>query len=195
MEDFEYLQRLQNRGLPAHTAREKRTEKQTQQVSEKANDARSVEEGKDNIRKSKGRKARKDKDPKVEDTTDSKEPSVHPVLHTDFKKAYEGVLQTLIDKCKSEEQCSRCGLKYHSWKKCRRDNPVTVSGLGKRQREAGDVGNKETKRPATKQTPKVSSAAVKVSGGKTTRVSSALKERNPPSIWQLDDTDDDFSLN
>ena len=50
-----------------------------------------------------------------------KEASVAPkgeVRHTVWSEAHQGVDQKVVDKRKSDNECTRCGMKNHTWKYC-----------------------------------------------------------------------------
>jgi len=52
-----------------------------------------------------------------------KEGSVAPkgeVRHTVWSEAHQGVDQKVVDKRKSDNECTRCGMKNHTWKYCRK---------------------------------------------------------------------------
>jgi len=70
-----------------------------------------------------------------------KEGSVAPegeVKHRVQADARKGVDQQVVDKRKSDNECTRCGIKTHAWKYC--PKPVQVSavyrGQSKRKRES-----------------------------------------------------------
>ena len=48
-----------------------------------------------------------------------KEGSVAPagaVKHTVWAEAHKGVVQKVVDKCKTDNKCTRCEMKNHPWK-------------------------------------------------------------------------------
>jgi len=52
-----------------------------------------------------------------------KEGSVAPAVEIKNKVwavAHQGVNQKVVDKCKSDNECTRCGMKNHAWKYCRK---------------------------------------------------------------------------
>jgi len=52
---------------------------------------------------------------------------VGEVKHTVWAEAHKGVDQKVVDKRKSDNQCTRCGMKNYAWKYCRK--PVQVSAV------------------------------------------------------------------
>jgi len=66
-----------------------------------------------------------------------KEASVAPageVKHKRWAEAHQGVDQKVVDKRKSDNECTRCGMKTHNWKYCRK--PIQVSGIYRGQSKA-----------------------------------------------------------
>jgi len=65
---------------------------------------------------------------KAGERKEKKEGSVAPVgevKHTVWTDAQKGVDQKVVDKRKSDNQCTRCGMKNYGWQYCRK--PVEVS--------------------------------------------------------------------
>ena len=66
---------------------------------------------------------------------------------TEHSKMHWNVPQTLIDKRKRLNQCSRCGQDGHYWAKCPSAAPVVASSHIKRKRGAGEAGHEATQAP------------------------------------------------
>ena len=59
-----------------------------------------------------------------------KEGSVAPtgeVGYTVWSEGHQGVDQKVVDKRKSDKECTRCGMRNHHWKHCRK--PIQVSAV------------------------------------------------------------------
>jgi len=90
------------------------------------------------------------------------------VRHTVWSEAHQGVEQKVVDKRKSDDECTRCGMKNHTWKSCRKQIQASdiYRGQSKRKRQAafppkrrpqvatvaGD-GQGESSRPAVQRPP------------------------------------------
>jgi len=57
---------------------------------------------------------------------------------------HRDIPQTLIDKHKWLNQCSRCGQTVHYWAMCPSATPVVVSSRINRKRGAGEAGSEAT---------------------------------------------------
>jgi len=108
-----------------------------------------------------------------------KEGSVAPtgeVRHRVWAEAHQGVDQKVVDKWKSDNECTRCGMRNHLWKHCRK--PIQVSAVHRLQ--------SKPKRPSAftpKQRPQVATVAVDGTGEGPKRA-----VRRPPA-WAIDDDD------
>jgi len=108
-----------------------------------------------------------------------KEGSVAPtgeVRHTVWAEAHQGVDQKVDDKQKSDNECTRCGMRNHLWKHCRK--PIQVSAVYR--------GQSKPKGPsafAPKQRPQVATVAVDGKG------ESSKRAVQRPLAWAFDDED------
>ena len=108
-----------------------------------------------------------------------KEGSVAPkeeVRHTVWSEAHQGVDQKVVDKRKSDKKCTRCGMKNHTWKYCRK--PVQVSAIYR-----GQSKPKQQSAFAPKRRPQVATVAVDRQGE-----SSRPAVQRPPA-WAFEDDD------
>jgi len=108
-----------------------------------------------------------------------KEGSVAPkgeVRHTVWSEAHQGVDQKVVDKRKSDNECTRCGMKNHTWKYC--PKPIQVSAIYRGQ-------SKPKRQPAfaPKRRPQVATVAVEGQGE-----SSRQAVQRPPA-WGFEDDD------
>jgi len=106
-----------------------------------------------------------------------KEGSVAPAgefRHEVWAEAHQGVDQKVVDKRKSDNECTRCGMKNHSWKYCRK--PIRVSGINR-----GQSKPKRQSAFAPKRRPQVASVAVDGQGE-----SSRRGVQRPPA-WAFED--------
>jgi len=63
-----------------------------------------------------------------------KEGAVAPggeVRHKEWAEAHQGVDQKVVDKGKTDNEGTRCGMNYHAWKYCRK--PIQVSAVYRAQ--------------------------------------------------------------
>ena len=74
---------------------------------------------------------------------------------------HRDIPQTLIDKRKRLNQCSRCGQAGHYWAKCPSATPVVVSSRIKRKRGAGEAGYEATQVPKSRRLEAAPKPAVK----------------------------------
>ena len=108
-----------------------------------------------------------------------KEGSVPPkgeVRHNLWSEAHQGFDQKVVDKHKYDNECTRCGMKYHTWKHCRK--PIQVSAI--------DRGQSKPKRHSAfgpKRRPQVATVAVDGQGASSRRVG-----QRPPA-WAFEDDD------
>jgi len=108
-----------------------------------------------------------------------KEGSVAPtgeVRHTVWSEAHQGVDQKVVDKWKSDTECTLCGMRNHVWKHCRK--PIQVSAVYRGESKPG--------RPsafAPKRRPQVATVAVDGKGDSSKRV-----VQRPPA-WAFEDDD------
>ena len=80
------------------------------------------------------------------------------VKHKVWAEAHQGVDQKVVDKQKSDNECTRCGMRNHTWKYCRK--PIQVSAIYR--------GQSRPKRQSTfapKRRPQVATVAVDGQGG------------------------------
>jgi len=108
-----------------------------------------------------------------------KEGSVAPkgeVRHTVWSEAHQGVDQKVVDKRKSHNECTRCGMKNHTWKYCRK--PVQVSAIYR-----GQSKPKRQSAFAPKRRPQVATVAVDGQGESSRRA-----VQSPPA-WAFEDDD------
>ena len=85
-----------------------------------------------------------------------KEESVAPtgeVRNKLWAEAHQGVDQKVVDKRKSANECTRCGMKNHTWKYCRK--PIQVSAI-----YGGQSKPKRESAFAPKRRPQVATVAV-----------------------------------
>ena len=47
--------------------------------------------------------------------------------HTDWKKAYEGIKEDVVEKQKKEKHCTPCSMDKHTWRKCHKPILVAVT--------------------------------------------------------------------
>ena len=99
---------------------------------------------------------------------------------TEHTKMHRNVPQTLIDKCKRLNQCSRCGHDGHYWAKCPSAAPVVASSHIRRKRRAGEAGHKATQVPKSRRIEAAPQPAVK-------QVVAELRGSPPPDwiSWRL----------
>jgi len=108
-----------------------------------------------------------------------KEGSVAPtgeVRHMVWSEAHQGVNQKVVDNRKSDNECTRCRMRNHLWKQCRK--PIQVSAVHR--------GQSKPKRPsafAPKRRPQVATVAVDGKG------ESSKREVQRPPAWAFDDAD------
>jgi len=108
-----------------------------------------------------------------------KEWSVAPkgqVRHTVWSQAHQGVDQKVVDKQKCDNECTRCGMKNHTWKYCRK--PIQVSAIYGGQSKA-----KRQSAFAPKLRPQVATVAVDGQGEGSRRA-----VQRPPA-WAFEDDD------
>jgi len=94
-----------------------------------------------------------------------KERSVAPdgeIEHTVWAEAYKGVDQKFVDKPKSDNEWTRCGMKNDAWKYCRK--PVQVSAVYR-----GPTKPKRQASWAPKRRPQVATLAVDGEGESSRR--------------------------
>jgi hypothetical protein len=80
---------------------------------------------------------------------------------SEHSKMHRNVPQTLIDKRKRLNQCSRCGQEGHFWKKCSQASPVVMSSKPHRKRNADDAGLKSRTVPKTRRIEAAPAPAVR----------------------------------
>jgi len=108
-----------------------------------------------------------------------KERSVAPtgeVRHTVWSEGHQGVDQKVVDKRKSDNECTRCGMRNHLWKHCQK--PIQVSAVSR--------GQSKPKQPsafAPKRRPQVATVAVDGKGESSKRA-----VQRPPA-WAFNDDD------
>ncbi|KAL0630447.1 hypothetical protein Q9L58_010706 [Maublancomyces gigas] len=187
-EEMQRLLKTYNKGLPATDGRGKETEKRRERMGRRGDNARAAKDADSAPSTSKPKNPRNSAPAKNEDV------SAHPILHTDFKVAHEGIAQTLIDKRKRNLECTRCGRKFHSWNKCRDTDPVTVGAAKARKRKAEDQGEKAEKKPRV--VPQIAVATVPNRPQRAMRMRGSPTGRAAPppveSIWKID-SDEDMS--
>jgi len=108
-----------------------------------------------------------------------KEGSVAPkgeVRHTVWSEAHQGVDQKVVDKRKSDNECTRCGMKNHTWKYCRK--PIQVSAIYRGQ-------SKPKRQPAFAQKRRHQVATVAVEG----QGESSRRAVQRPPAWTFEDDD------
>jgi len=106
-----------------------------------------------------------------------KEGSVAPAgefRHKVWAEAQQGVYQKVVDKRKSDNEYTRCGMKNHSWKYSRK--PIRVSGINR-----GQWKPKPQSAFAPKRRPQVASVAVDGQGESSRRA-----VQRPPA-WAFED--------
>jgi len=94
---------------------------------------------------------------------------------TEHTKMHRNVPQTLIDKRKLLNQCSRCGQDGHYWAKCPSAAPVVACSHIRRKGSAGEAGHEATHVPKSRRTEAAPRPAVKQV---VTEFGGA-----PPQIW------------
>jgi len=80
---------------------------------------------------------------------------------TEHSKMHRNLPQTLIDKRKRLNQCSRCGQDGHYWAKCPSAAPVVASSHIRRKRGAGEAGHEATQVPKSRRIEAAPKSAVK----------------------------------
>jgi len=108
-----------------------------------------------------------------------KEGSVAPageVKHKVWAEAHQGIDQKDVDKWKSDNECTRCGMRNHTWKYCRK--PILVSAIYRGQSKPKRQSAFAPKRP-----PQAATVAVDGQGESSRRV----VQRRP--AWAFDDDD------
>jgi len=80
---------------------------------------------------------------------------------TEHRKMHRSVPQTLIDKRKRLNQCSRCGQDVHYWARCPSAAPVVESSHIRRKRGAGEAGHEATHLPKLRRLEAAPKPAVK----------------------------------
>ena len=103
---------------------------------------------------------------------------------SEHAKMHRSVPQTLIDKHKRLNQCSRCGQEGHFWRKCPATTPVVASARVNRKRNAEDNSSQAAKVPKTRRIEAAPTPAVK-------QVTTELRGSPPPAILEMD-TDVDY---
>jgi len=108
-----------------------------------------------------------------------KEGSVAPtgeIRHKVGAEAHQGVDQKVVDRRKSDNECTRCGMKNHTWKYCRKLIQVLAiyQGQSKPKRQSAF---------APKRRPQVATVAVHGQG------ESSRREAQRPPAWAFDDDD------
>jgi len=96
------------------------------------------------------------------------------IRHKVWAEAHQGVDQKVVDKRKSDNQCTQCGMKNHTWKYCRQ--PIQVSAIYQ-----GQSKPKRQSEFAPKRRPQVAAVAVDGQGQ-----SSRQAAQRPPA-WAFDD--------
>jgi len=104
---------------------------------------------------------------------------------TEHTKMHHDIPQTLIDKRKRLNQCSRCGQAGHYWAKCPSATPVVASSRINRKRGAGEAGYEATQVPKSRRIEAAPKPAVK-------QVVAEVRGSPPPDLDILEiDTDMD----
>jgi len=94
---------------------------------------------------------------------------------TEHSKMHRNVPQTLIDKRKRLNQCSRCGQDGHYMAKCPSAVPVVASSHIRRKRSAGEAGHETTQVPKSRRTEAAPKPSVK-------EVVAELRGSPPPDL-------------
>jgi len=98
---------------------------------------------------------------------------------------HRDISQSLIDKGKRLNQCSRCGQAGHYWAKCPSATPVVASSRINRKRGAGEAGYEATQAPKNRPLEAAPKPAVK-------QVIAEVRGSPPPDLDILEiDTDMD----
>jgi len=98
---------------------------------------------------------------------------------------HRNVPQTMIDKRKWLNQCSRCGQDGHYWAKCPTAASVVASSHIRRKRSAGEAGHEATQVPKSRRIEAAPKPAMK-------QVVAELHGSHPPDLDILEvDTDID----
>jgi len=104
---------------------------------------------------------------------------------TEHTKMQRNVPQTLIDKRKRLNQCSRCGQDGHYWAKCPSAAPLVASSHIRQKQSAGEAGHETTQVPKSRHIEAAPKPAVK-------QVVAELRGSPPPDLDILEvDTDMD----
>jgi len=96
------------------------------------------------------------------------------VRHTVWSEAHQGVDQKVVDKRKSNNECTRCGMKNHTWKYCRK--PIQVLAIYR-----GQSKPKRQSAFAPKRGPQIATVAVDGQGESPRRA-----VQRPPA-WTFED--------
>jgi len=104
---------------------------------------------------------------------------------TEQTKMHRDIPQTLMDKRKRLNQCSRCGQAGHYWAKCPSATPVVASSRINRTRGAREAGYEATQAPKSRRIEAAPKPAVK-------QVVAEVRGSPPPDLDILEiDTDMD----
>jgi len=98
------------------------------------------------------------------------------VKHKVWAEAHQGVDQKVLDNGKSDNKCTRCGIRNHTWKYCRK--PIQVSAIYR-----GQSKPKRQSAFAPKRRPHVATVAVDGQGESSKRA-----VQRPPA-WAFEDDD------
>jgi len=120
------------------------------------------------------RKDRKSSGPRQQKSRNHASGSSRPqeTVHT---KMHRDIPQTVIDKCKWLNQCSRCGQAGHYWAKCPSATLVIASSRINRKRATGEAGYKATQVPKSRRTEAAPKPAVK-------QVVAEVRRSPPPDL-------------
>jgi len=101
-------------------------------------------------------------------------------------KMHRNMPQTLIDKCKWLNQCSRCCQDGHYWAKCPSATPVVVSSRSNQKSGAGEAGHEATQVPKSRHIEAAAKPAVK-------QVVAELRGSPPPPDLDIVEVDTDMA--
>jgi len=153
---MDYLDLLRQTGHQLEDASNFRT-----QVQKEPNSSKRVKSDDRHTSERKGqRKEKKATGPRQQKPRNRAQGFTKPA-ETEHTKMHRNVPQTLIDKRKRLNQCSRCGQDGHYWAKCPSAAPVVASSHIRRKQSAGEAGYEATQAPKSRRIEAAPKPAVK----------------------------------
>jgi len=153
---MDYLDLLRHTGHQLEDASNFRT-----QVQKEPNSSKRVKSDNRHTSERKGqRKEKKATGPQQQKPRNRAQGFTKPA-ETEHSKMHRNVPQTLIDKPKRLNHCSRCGQDGHYCAKCPSEAPVVASSHIRRKRTAGEAGYEATQVPKARRIEPAPKPAVK----------------------------------